>query len=135
MKEVDLTNFGNVTFGTNVKIKAKSFSIGDGTYLGDNVSIEAENVSIGSDCVIEMGTKIKGIGQVMNTFVLGDNCFIGHSNQILSPHFEMKDYSQLHNSCLCSGYKPLKIGFNCWIGQGAILNSFESLTCLLYTSR
>ena len=64
----------------------------------------------------------------MERFALGDQSLIGHGSQILSPNFSMGDYCQLHNQGLHSGYRPLSIGHNCWIGQNSILNCTERLT-------
>jgi acetyltransferase-like isoleucine patch superfamily enzyme len=100
----------------------------DGVRIGNNVSIHAEKVEIGLNSIIENNTTIRSLGNIMDNCKLGDNCLIGFFNQILVPEFTMLDYSKLHNSGLCSGYKPLKIGYNCWIGQHAILNSYEELT-------
>lgn len=129
LKEINLDLFPNVKFGINVNIRANSIVIGNGVYIGSNVTIEASNIKLGINTIIENDTTIKSIGltEVMSDFIIGDNCLIGHNTQILVPTFSMKDYSQLHNSALCSGYKPLTIGYNCWIGQGAILNSYEVL--------
>ncbi len=128
MREIDFSNYSKVTFGNNVSITGETVIIKEGTKIGDNVVIHAKTIDIGFDTVIEKDTVVKSLNKPMEIFKLGDNCLIGFKNQILVPHFSMGDYSQLHNSCLCSGYKPLIIGNNCWIGQGAILNSFEDLT-------
>ncbi len=127
MKDIDLEKFQNVSFGKNVKIKSNSAVIKNGAKIGDNVTIESQRIEIGFDTIIEEGTFVKSIHGDMTDFLIGDNCLIGSNNRFLLPYFSMKDYSQLYNSCLCSGYKPLTIGYNCWIGQGAILNSFENL--------
>lgn len=124
---VDLQKFANSKIGSNVKIYSKTF-LADGYFeIGDDVVIEAENVRLGDGCRIEHGVRVKGLGSVCSHFSLGDESFLGFSNQILVPHFEMGDYSQIHNSGLHSGYKPLVIGHNCWIGQNSILNSTETL--------
>lgn len=128
MKNFDLTTFPGVIFGSNVVISAETAEIKPGSRIGDNVFISAKNISIGYDSVIEKEVTIKGLGETMQNFVLGDNCFIGFRNQILVPSFIMLDYSQLHNSGLHSGYKSLEIGYNCWIGQNTILNSTECLS-------
>ncbi len=129
MKKIDFSKYPNVQFGQNVEIHGLNIVIRDGVKIGNNVRIECETIEIGFDSIIEFDTIIKSITATkMQKFTVGDNCLIGFKNQILVPEFELMDYSQLHNSCLCSGYKPLLIGNNCWIGQGAILNSFENLT-------
>lgn len=128
MKELEQLNYPDVFFGKNVVIEGDTINIGKGVIIGDDVTIIASNIQIGNDVKIEYGTTVKGLNSIMSDFILGDNSLIGFRNQILTPYFSMNDYSQLHNSCLCSGYKPLKIGYNCWIGQGAILNCFDELT-------
>jgi acetyltransferase-like isoleucine patch superfamily enzyme len=127
MKQVNLTSFKTCSFGSNVSIKSDIITICGGARIGDNVSIEAKEVFIGYDAVIEKGTEVRGLKQPMRTFKIGDNTLIGFNNQILVPHFEMLDYSQLHNSGLNSGYESLTIGYNCWIGQATILNATERL--------
>ena len=121
MKELEQLNYPDVFFGKNVVIEGDTINIGKGVIIGDDVTIIASNIQIGNDVKIEYGTTVKGLNSIMSDFILGDNSLIGFRNQILTPYFSMNDYSQLHNSCLCSGYKPLKIGYNCWIGQGAIM--------------
>ncbi|MBF6616217.1 MAG: hypothetical protein ITG07_05770 [Candidimonas sp.] len=127
MQLIDHRGFDSVTFGDNVKIFASRVEIGDGVIIESDVTIQAENIFIGDGVRIERGTTIRGIGGAMELLELGDYVFVGFSNQILAPKFIMKDYSQLHNSCLCSGYKELVIGYNCWVGQGSILNCTDFL--------
>ena len=129
MKSIQFSDYPHVQFGEQVVIFGHNVMIKPGVKIGDRVKIYAENIDIGFDTVIEQDVTIKAIGgQTMQQFIIGDNCLIGFRNQILVPEFRLGDYSQLHNSCLFSGYKPIRIGYNCWIGQGAILNSFEELT-------
>lgn len=128
MEKIDTSKFSKVEFGSNVSIRGKNVEIKPGARIGNDVSIEALNISIGYDAVIEYGTTIKGLGKEMENFTLGDNCLIGFRNQIFLPEFSMLDFSQLHNSGLHSGYKPLTIGYNCWIGQNTILNATEHLS-------
>lgn len=128
MEQIDLSKFPKVNFGKNVNITGINVQIADNAVIGDDVSIAAETISIGFDSVIEYGSTIKGLGKPMANIFIGDNCFIGFRNQILVPDFKMLDFSQLHNSGLHSGYKPLEIGYNCWIGQSTILNSTELLS-------
>ncbi len=127
MKKINFLDFPNIKFGKNVKIISNNIVINDGVVIEDNVHIEAENIYIGYNSKIESDTVVRGLGICMKTFFVGDNSLIGFRNQILVTDFMMKDFSQLHNSCLTSGYKPLKIGYNCWIGQNSILNSTENL--------
>jgi len=128
MKKIITTDFSDCQFGKNVEIIGENVVIKSGCRIGDNVKISAKNIEIGYDSVIEDNVKVRSIGKESSDFILGDNVFIGHNTQILVPFFRMLDYSQLYNNGLLSGYKPLKIGYNCWIGQNAILNSYEELT-------
>ena len=127
MKTWIRNDFVDVTFGENVKIEAESASIQPGAVIGDNVSIVAKDIFIGTGSKIENGTQVRGLGTSMVSFRMEDYSFIGFSNQIFCSSFSMGDYSQLHNSGLHSGYAPLKIGHNCWIGQNTILNCTELL--------
>jgi acetyltransferase-like isoleucine patch superfamily enzyme len=128
MKHINHDLFPKCTFGENVNIYGDDIVIKDGCSFGNNVEISANNIYIGFDCVIQDNTKIKALKDEMEFCYLGDNTFIGFNTQILVPYFQMDDYSQVHNHGLLSGYQPLKIGYNCWIGQNVILNSFEKLT-------
>lgn len=127
MQNIDINIFKKVNIGNNVKLYAEEVNIKDGVVIGDNVFIASKKIEIGFDTVIESGTYVKAIDNEMEQLILGDNCLIGSNNRIMVPRFIMKDYTQLHNSSLISGYQPIEIGYNCWIGQGAILNSYEKL--------
>ena len=128
MKHWSQADFPNAFFGRNVTIMAEEVKIGPNVSIGDNVSITSRRVQIGHNADIEHGTTVRGLGQVMDLFSIGDQALIGFDNQILCPYFSMGDYSQLHNTGLSTGYKPLTIGHNCWIGQNTILNSTEALS-------
>ena len=97
-------------------IMADDIEIGPNVSIGDNVSITSRPVQIGHSARIEQGTEIRSLTQTMDQFSMGDQAFIGFDNQILCPSFSIGDYSQLHNTGLNTGYKPLAIGHN-WIGQ------------------
>lgn len=128
IREIDLSAGAGGTIGRGAIVRARTFTAVGRFTLGDEVVIEAEEVVLGDGAVVERGTTASGIRGAMERFALGDETFIGFNNQILVPRFEMGDYSQIHNSCLSSGYKFLTIGHNCWIGQSTILNSTERLT-------
>lgn len=128
MTSINLGEFKEVEFGENCNVISSHCVIEQGVVFGDNVTIIAKNIYIGRNSKIEKNTVVKSISKdSMDTFYLGDNCFIGYSSQILLPEFIMLDYSQLHNTGLHSGYKKLNIGYNCWIGQNTILNATEEL--------
>ena len=123
-----LAKFKNCNISADVKLNSDDITIGEGVVIASGVSITAKKISIGSGSKIERGTTICGLSGTMDEFSIGDRCLIGFNNQIMAPVFSMGDYSQIHNSGLNSGYKPLLIGHNCWIGQGTILNCTENLT-------
>src|SRR5437868_1018949 len=120
--------FVGVEMAADAVIEAEEAIIGAGTRIGPGVRIVARNAQIGSGSQIEQGTSVRGLGAPMDRFVVGDQALIGFETQILSPDFVMGDYSQLHNSGLHSGYRPLSIGHNCWVGQNSILNCTERLS-------
>lgn len=111
----------------DVVIDADDIVILEGARLERGVQIAARTVRIGWGTRLERGTEVRGIGEMMDEFSVGDQSFIGYSNRILAPRFSMGDYSQLHNSGLHSGYRALTLGHNCWIGQNTILNCTERL--------
>lgn len=109
-------------------IESDDVEIGPGASIESGVRLCARRVRIGAGATVEKGCSIRGLADQMEEFRIGDHSFIGFENQILASHFAMGDYSQLHNSGLHTGYKPLLIGHNCWIGQNSILNCTEVLT-------
>lgn len=59
---------------------------------------------------------------------MGDYSFVDEQCNVMVPSFECGDYTQIFRNALVSGYKPVSLGHNCWVGQGAILNSAETLS-------
>ena len=128
MKKIDSTLLPQAVFGTNAEIWCDEL-IAPGTFtLGENVSIRAHRVQLGHNAHVQNGTTVRGLDREMEEFCLGDESLLGFNCQVLVPRFSMGDYSQVFHSGLLSGYKPITIGHNCWIGQSAILNSAETLT-------
>ena len=122
------SQYDNCDISPDASLKGDSITIGEGVCIEAGVVIEAENIHIGHGSTIEHNTTVRALSGTMKEFTLGDHSLISFGNQIMAPIFSMGDYSQMFNSCLCSGYKPLLIGHNCWIGQGVILNCAEDLT-------
>jgi len=120
--------YEGVEIAPDAIIEGADVAIGKGSRIGAGVVLQAEAIRIGEGAVIERGTSIRGLGAPMRRFSMGDQAFVGFGSQILCPEFAMGDYSQLHNTALATGYKPLAIGHNCWIGQSSILNCTEQLT-------
>ena len=126
-KKINISKYPEIQHGKNVNISCKEIEFAGRCFIGDNVLIEADKISIGCEAIIEANTIIKAIKGTMNEFFIGDCSLISSNCRILVPYFKMLDYSQLHNYCLVSGYKPIQIGHNCWIGQQSILNCTENL--------
>ncbi|MGO4716625.1 hypothetical protein [Bradyrhizobium sp. 2TAF24] len=85
--------------------------------------LTAEFVSVGKGVVVEPGVTFKGKDGPMRSIVLGDFCFLGGGTKVVVPEFRLGDYSKLHGPSLLIGDLPLRIGRNCWIGQGSVLDS------------
>lgn len=127
MQLINNTKIKGAKISPDSIIKCESLKIGENSVIEENVSIIAKNISIEDGVLIQKNTTIKSLKGVMEKVVIGDQVLIGFSNQVLSPKFTIGDYSEIHNSGLHSGYKPLIIGHNCWIGQNSILNCTEKL--------
>lgn len=128
MKRVDLSKIDGVHCGKNSFIECDEFMHYGKFFIGDNVTISSKKVYLGNNARIEDGTKIHAINGKMDFFIMGDESVIGFNSQVMVPQFVMGDYTKIFNSSLCSGYKPLTLGHNCWVGQSSILNSAETLT-------
>ena len=77
--------------------------------------------------MIEEGASIAGPNGPADRVVLGDHVFIGERCKFRVPSLEIGDFTQIHNSSLANGYKPLSIGHNGWFGQNCILNATDVL--------
>lgn len=128
MRPITQSEAPQANIAPDAVIVGDDVDIGAGAVIESGVSIRCKRIRIGSGARVERGTTIRALGDTMEHFELGDEAFIGFENQILAPEFVMRDYSQLHNSGLHSGYRPLSIGYNCWIGQSSILNCTQDLT-------
>ena len=127
MALLDLTQFESAQIGTNVSVECDEFLSDGDFHLGDNVKVVAARVRLGAHARIEHNTVVRALRGTTSGFSMGDETLIGHYNQVLTPEFSMGDYTRIFHSCLLSGYEPLTIGHNCWIGQTAILNSADRL--------
>lgn len=128
MNRIDPASFPLGVFGANAEVCCDELIAPGAFTLGDNVSIRASRVYLGHNSRIERDTAIRALNGQMDEFHLGDESLLSFNCQVLVPYFMMGDYSQVFHSGLLSGYKPMTIGHNCWIGQGTILNSAETLT-------
>jgi len=122
------SDFKHCDISPNATLQADDIYVGQGACIEEGVQIKAKKIYIGPGSKIERGTTICALSGTMQEFRIGDECLIGFDNQIMAPEFSMGDYCQLHNNCLNSGYNPIQMGHNCWIGQGSILNCTEKLT-------
>lgn len=98
-------------------------------YLQNSIlgSIQADVIEIGKGVVVEEGVVIKGKNGPAEYVRLGDFSFIGRETVIITPHFEIGDYSKFHANGFGHGELPLRIGRNCWIGGNVVLDSMGGL--------
>ena len=54
---------------------------------------------------------------------LGYGCFLGNDVYIDVPELVIGDYTTIHKHTTIHGYKPCRIGNNCWIGQFTVIDS------------
>jgi acetyltransferase-like isoleucine patch superfamily enzyme len=114
--------------GANVRIRGGRVRIGEGCTIAKDVVIDAGEIDLAPGSSIDERTQIGTTGGRMVRFELGDHVYVGNDVRILVPVFRLMDYSKLHNHILVNGSKPVRIGYNCWIGQNVILNASDSLT-------
>lgn len=89
--------------------------------------IDAEEIVLGKGVVVEEGVLITGKRGRAKKVRLGDFSYIGRGAVILTPEFEIGDYSKLHAGAFVHGEKPTRIGRNCWFGGGVTLDSMGGL--------
>ena len=117
-----------VKLGRGSAVRGVSVQIGDGVTIGSGTTIDADEVRIGPGCTIEEDCRIGKVSGRMQSFILGDNCFIGNDSRIASTVFSTGDYVSLHNHLFVNGVRPCVIGHNVWVGQNCVLNARDSLT-------
>ena len=83
-------------------------------------SVFAKECHIGHNVTIlsNIGTREKPLEYLY----LGDNVYIGENCNIGTPRLVVGDYTKIHRNCLIYGRNPLKIGYNCWFGEGTIID-------------
>ena len=117
-----------VRFGKDSLITGERIDIGDNVAIGNYTTIEATEVKIGWGSVIENCCAVRKVSGAMESFVFGDNCFLGNDSRIATTRFMTGDYVSLHNHLFVNGIKPCKVGHNVWVGQNCILNARETLS-------
>lgn len=90
--------------------------------------IDSKVIELGAGCVVSAGAHISGKNGAAERVKLGDFCYIGPGVRIMSPYFEIGDYSKIHSRSTGHGGNPLIIGRNCWIGPDVILDCNGGLT-------
>jgi acetyltransferase-like isoleucine patch superfamily enzyme len=114
--------------GENVSIRCVRFEAAGSFKIGNGVEIEAEVIQLGDGAEIGNGTTVRAIRGRTELLSMGDQALLDESCNIIVPRFECGDYTRIFRNALISGYKPVTLGHNCWVGQGAIFNSAEILT-------
>jgi acetyltransferase-like isoleucine patch superfamily enzyme len=89
--------------------------------------IDAKEIILGKGVVVEKDVIIRGKHGTADKVRLGDFSFIGRGSVILTPHFELGDYSKLNAGAFVHGEMPARIGRNCWFGGNVILDSMGGL--------
>ncbi len=90
--------------------------------------IDAIELSVGEGTVIHESATIGGKPGSAKRVVIGENCYIGAGVTILTPEFELGDYSKVHAYTYGHGEGALKIGRCCWIGGNVVLDAMGGLT-------
>lgn len=83
----------------------------------------ARDQEIGQGVVIEAGAEI-----ICDRVEIGDFTTIASGTRIICPEFRVGEYTKIHRGCLFHGYKPMRLGHNCWIGEHTVLDSIGGLT-------
>lgn len=83
--------------------------------------IYAKQVRIGRNVTLksDIGTPDNPVERL----VLGDCVHIGPGCNIQVPELTILDYTKIHRNCLVYGRNPLSIGYNCWFGEGTIIDA------------
>jgi len=116
-----------VKFGKGALVTGTKVDIGDAVTIGSGTTIQANEIRIGWGSVIENDCAIGKVSGVMESFVLGENCFVGNDSRIATSRFKTGDYVSLHNHLFVNGVQPCTIGHNVWVGQNCILNARDTL--------
>lgn len=88
--------------------------------LGEVHGIWAKSGHIGQNVAIlsPIGSPEKPLDYVY----LGDNVYIGDGCRIQAPKIVIGDYTKFHRNGLIFGRNPVSIGYNCWFGEGTIID-------------
>lgn len=128
VRELDSRALSKGTVGRDVSIRCLRFEAVGSFTVGDGVEIEADHIELGEGAEIRAGTVVRAIAGRTEQFSMGDYSLIDDHCNIMVPRFACGDYTRIFRNVLISGYKPATVGHNCWVGQGAILNSAEALS-------
>lgn len=98
-------------------------------YLENRIlgQIQAEKLELGKGVFVDKDVIITGKNGPAKRVRLGDFSYIGRGTVIMTPEFEIGDYSKLHSGAFVHGQKPARIGRNCWIGGSVVLDSMGGL--------
>lgn len=127
LKPFDPQALPGASIGRDVRIRCRVFEAAGPFKIGDGTTIEAERIVFGAGAEVGSEVIVKGIRGPTELFSLGDFALIDERSNVMVPYFSCGDYTRIFRNALISGYKPTTLGHNCWVGQGAILNSAERL--------
>lgn len=111
-----------------VRLTGDKIQIGKFSIIEQNNCFNVRQLEIGYKVKIERGGSFRAINGAAEKIIFGDFSFVAFNQDVITPELTIGDYTALHNSLLINGYKPCKLGHNCWVGQNTILNCTERLT-------
>jgi len=89
------------------------FSLGKGRIYAKHQDVGV-NVRLDSD----IGSEAQPCEYVQ----LGDNVWIHAGCRLWAPRITIRDYTKIHRNSLLYGRNPVSIGYNCWFGEGTIID-------------
>lgn len=92
-------------------------------YLVDRGKIYANDIRVGVGVTIEDNVTIGNPDKPIEELVIGDHVFIGRDSVLQTKNLTIKDYTKIHNHAFVFGRNDGYIGYNCWFGQGCILDA------------
>lgn len=89
--------------------------------FGSDHAVYAKHADIGIGVHIE--SDIGSPDKPCDYVELGDHVYIGEGCRIGTPHLTIRDYTKIHRNTLIFGRNALSIGYNCWVGEGSIIDA------------
>lgn len=71
---------------------------------------------------VYLGSDIGSPDNPVDWVEIGDQVYIGAGCNIWAKSVSIRDYTKIHRNCLIYGRNPIAIGYNCWFGEGTIID-------------